>query len=161
MQQWSLAGKLSVDDGEDGGSGRLQWKVADPVSDLSFRGALGKGAWQLHIEPGLAELRKSDGSVLFAESVGQLIESELGWSVPVNALRWWVLGVNAPGPTDALELDGEGRAALLRQFGWQVSFSRYSPVAGIELPGRVDALRDDRRVKLAIASWQLTGDAAE
>lgn len=161
IKSWSLIGRLSVDDGSDGGSGRLQWEVQGPVYDLSFRGALGKGAWQLHIEPGLAQLTKADGSVVLADSVEQLVASELGWSVPVHALRWWAMGLSAPGRVSGLELDEFGRAESLEQSGWKVSFSRYKDEAGHELPGRLDAISGERRVKLAIASWQaLQADAA-
>ncbi|NNE05088.1 MAG: outer membrane lipoprotein LolB [Xanthomonadales bacterium] len=154
IDAWKLSGRLSIDDGSDGGSGRLQWTVAGPVYDLSFRGALGKGAWQLHIEPGMAELRKADGSVVLADSAEQLVVSELGWSIPVPALRWWVLGLTAPGPVRGLELDEMGRAERFEQFGWQVSYNRYDDESGHDIPARLDATYDERRVKLAIASWQ-------
>lgn len=151
---WSLSGRLSVDDGSEGGSGRLQWAVQGSVYDLSFRGALGKGAWQLHIEPGFVELSKADGSVVRAESVELLVASELGWSIPVHALRWWVMGLAAPGPVADLVLDDFGRAASFEQSGWAVTFSRYKDETGHALPGRLDAVSGERRVKLAIADWQ-------
>ena len=46
---WGLVGKISLDDGDDGGSGRLQWSVEPGHSELDFHGAMGRGAWHLQI----------------------------------------------------------------------------------------------------------------
>ncbi|HSM69074.1 MAG TPA: lipoprotein insertase outer membrane protein LolB, partial [Xanthomonadales bacterium] len=61
--------------------------------------------------------------------------------------------VAAPGPVDALEFDPEGRALLMHQYGWVIRFSRYRSFGELELPGRVDVVRGEHRVKLAIVDW--------
>lgn len=153
LNSWDMAGKLSIDDGEDGGSGRLSWQVRDDSSVMNFRGALGRGAWQLDTGPGFAELRKADGSVTRAASVRELVESEVGWRVPVDALRWWALGLPAPGGVELLDLDAAGRIIAMQQDGWNVSFNRYRAFGGMELPGRMDAVRGRYRVKMAVSNW--------
>lgn len=153
LDSWTLSGKLSVDDGQDGGSGRLSWRVDGANARLEFRGALGRGAWRLDISPHMATLEKADGSVLQAATAGEIAEHEAGWHIPVEALQSWVLGVAAPGPVDALEFDPEGRALLMHQHGWVIRFSRYRSFGELELPGRVDVVRGERRVKLAIVDW--------
>ena len=50
--EWGLVGKISLDDGDDGGSGRLQWSVEPSYSELDFHGAMGRGAWHLQIGAG-------------------------------------------------------------------------------------------------------------
>ena len=153
IDSWALSGRLAVDDGQDGGSGRLSWRVNGANARLEFRGALGRGAWRLDISPHMATLEKADGSVLQAATAGEIAKHEVGWHIPVEALRWWVLGVAAPGSVETLELDPEGRALLMRQHGWVIRFSRYRSFGQLELPGRVDVVRGERRVKLAIVDW--------
>ena len=153
LDSWDMAGKLSVDDGDDGGSGKLSWKVRDESSLMNFRGALGRGAWQLDARPGYAELQKSDGTVTRAESVNDLLETEIGWHIPVQSLKWWALGVSAPGETELLDLDADGRVLAMQQDGWNISFDRYRQFDGVELPGRMDAVRGRYRVKMAVSKW--------
>jgi outer membrane lipoprotein LolB len=153
METWTLSGKLSIDDSQEGGSGRLTWSVSPGRSQMNFRGALGKGAWQLQSEPGKAELRKADGSLSSAASVNELAESELGWRVPVDALRWWALGLPAAGEPDVLDLDAEGRVLSMQQRGWHIRYDRYKMFGAFELPARMDAVHGRYRVKMAISSW--------
>jgi outer membrane lipoprotein LolB len=83
----------------------------------------------------------------------------MGWPIPVEALQWWVRGLAAPGIVEDEQLDSQGLLTSLDQLGWRVEFNRYDSKAGVALPVRLDARRDNYRVKLAIGRWQLdTGD---
>lgn len=152
---WGLAGKISLDDGDQGGSGKLQWEVEPGLSELDFHGALGRGAWHLHVAPGQARLQLADGTVETAPRVGELLREQVGWPVPLDALQWWVRGLAAPGPVEGRTLDAQGLLISLRQFGWNVEYNRYGLFAGLQMPVRLDAKRDNYRVKLAISHWRM------
>ena len=155
VSNWNLVGRISLDDGEEGGSGRLKWVVKADHSTIDFHGAMGRGAWHLDIEPEGAALRLADGSEYFADGVDALVQQQIGWPIPVNALQWWVRGLAAPGTIDAQQLDAEGLLTSLAQFGWQIDFNRYASDAGVAMPVRLDARQNDYRVKLAIGRWHL------
>lgn len=155
VEAWGLSGKLSLDDGEDGGSGRLQWNTQQDNSVLDFHGAIGRGAWRLETGPGGATLSEANGSVQTADDINALIQERIGWPVPVEALQWWVRGLAAPGDRETEELDAEGLLLNLEQFGWRVEFNRYDSKTGLALPVRLDATRDSYRLKLAIGRWQM------
>jgi outer membrane biogenesis lipoprotein LolB len=57
ISDWGFAGRVSLDDGEEGGSGKLRWDVQSEHSELDFHGAMGRGAWTLTYDPGKAILR--------------------------------------------------------------------------------------------------------
>lgn len=155
IPEWGLVGKISLDDGDRGGSGRLQWNVRDNGSELDFHGAMGRGAWNLQIGPDGAVLREASGSEQTAPGVNALIQDRMGWPIPVEALQWWVRGLAAPGTVDDEQLDPQGLLTSLNQLGWRVEFNRYDSKTGVSLPVRLDARRDNYRVKLAIGRWQL------
>jgi len=155
IEQWGLVGRLSLDDGEDGGSGRLSWDAQPAGSDLDFHGAMGRGAWQLQVREQSATLKEADGAVHTALDVSELMQNRIGWSVPVDALAWWVRGLRAPGETDLEQLDADGRLLSLQQHGWTVEFKRYRSVGEIPLPVRLEAQKDNYRVKLAVGRWRL------
>lgn len=158
--QWGFRGRLSMNDGEDGGSGRLHWQTEGKSSQLDFRGTLGKGAWRLSLAPGSAELTRSDGSQLTGDSVQALLRSEWGWEVPVEDLVYWVRGLRAPGPVEGIDFDDAGRITRLSQSGWDIEFERYRDVSGRQLPGKIKAVSGQLTIKLVPARWTvpLTGE---
>jgi outer membrane lipoprotein LolB len=161
VSEWGLVGKISLDDGDQGGSGRLQWDIKGNASEMDFHGALGRGAWNLQIEPGMVMLREANGAESSSHDVNTLVQDRIGWSIPVAALQWWVRGLAAPGTTEKEELDARGLLKSLDQFGWRIDFNRYKLIGETELPVRLDAVRGDYRVKLAISRWRMDiGDGA-
>lgn len=160
ISNWGLVGKISLDDGDRGGSGKLRWNIENQHSTLEFHGALGRGAWRLQAGPEGAVLKEANGSQQAAVNVDDLVQQRMGWPVPVEALQWWVRGLAAPGVVEKEEIDAEGRLQGLEQFGWRVEFSRYQAVEGIPLPKRLNAGRGDYRVKLAVGRWRLDLDHA-
>jgi len=154
ISHWRLAGRISLDDGEQGGSGRLRWSVTPNTSELDFQGAMGRGAWRLSIDPQGALLREADGSEQHAKDVNVLIQQRIGWPIPLDALQWWVRGLAAPGLVEQKQLNNDGLLVSLEQFGWTVNFSRYDSGAGQALPVRLKATHENYRVKLAVSQWQ-------
>jgi outer membrane lipoprotein LolB len=156
-ENWSLDGRLAVNDGEDGGSGRLHWRTVGETSVLDFHGALGRGAWRLESEPGRSRLVLADGDSYRARSVGELVRSQLGWEIPVESLSWWVRGLAAPGAVENRQLDESGRLKELNQAGWRIEYGRYLQAGEVAMPSRMTATRDQRKVKLAVRQWDFTG----
>ncbi len=152
---WEMQGRLAINDGKDGGSGSLTWRTGPGVIDMKFRGALGRGAWQLSADSDGAELAMADGAVHRAETLEQLVIEHVGWKVPVNALRWWVRGLAGPGSHLIKELDEGGRLEILEQGGWKVIFADYRDETGIDLPRRVTAQKDEHSVKLVVRKWDI------
>jgi len=154
-QTWGFVGRLGLDDGQDGGSGRLDWRSDMDSVTLEFRGALGQGAWQLAADPAQARLTRTDGSITVAPHIDLLAYQELGWVLPVSALSWWVRGMAWPGTQgpDALQLNEDGTPAVIEQLGWHVTYSRYMDYAGEQMPSRLLARQGDTQVKLAVSRW--------
>ena len=73
-------------------------------------------------------MQQADGSSQGAASPELLLRRALGWSVPVQSLRHWVLGL--PGRAAAYRLDGYGRLQSLELGGWLVSYDDYVSLAG-------------------------------
>lgn len=154
VTQWNLAGRVSLDDGEDGGSGKLKWMVNPRSSALDFFAAMGRGAWHLEIGDDQVILRDAQGEHS-APDVQTLVQQKLGWPVPVEALQFWVRGLYAPGPVQGSQIDSQGLLTQLQQFGWTIDFDKYNAAEGELLPKRLEATHGEYRVKMAISRWQL------
>lgn len=153
---WSLTGRLGVSQGDEGGSGRLDWSQAGNESRLAFRGTLGQGAWRLEVSPDVARLELKDGTVREARRVEDLVFDQTGWVAPVTALAWWVRGLAWPGgpAPEARELNEDGTLANLVQDGWTVAWTRYQDGPEEQrLPSRLQLSRADISIRLAISRW--------
>lgn len=155
LEQWTLEGRLAVSDANDGGSGKLRWQEAADGRRMDFHGALGRGAWRLVSGSAGAELELADGSSFRAASVAELVRGQLGWNIPVEALSWWVLGLEAPGQPETRYLNDDGTLSSLGQQGWKIEYDRYRQVDGFTLPSKLTARQGEKTVKLAIRQWEL------
>ena len=152
---WGLTGRLGVEDGWNGGSGRLDWTLREQETLLKFRGAMGQGAWELSRNPAGARLKLADGTEHVADDIDTLVREQTGWRLPVDALAWWVRGLAWPlGPApDKLAFDADGMPERLEQAGWEIDFRRYQEAGGEQLPTRMEARKGGLTVKLAISRW--------
>ncbi len=126
LSDWSFTGRLGLRQGDEGGSGRLDWMQRSATSELRFRGALGAGAWRLQAGPREARLILADGTERVGVDVVALVHETTGWRLPVDALAWWVRGLTAPQeiPAQALELSDDGLPQSFQQAGWRLSRRR-------------------------------------
>lgn len=153
LEKWAFDGKLALSDENDGGSGKVQWRAEPGLSELDFRGAFGRGAWQLDIRPDLAILEFATGESWQAPDVSVLFRDYVGWDVPVGSLSWWVRGLVAPGSPALRTLDDDGRITMLRQQGWMVEYERYKEFSGVTMPTRFEARKGPQTVKLIMREW--------
>ena len=114
---------------------------------------MGEAALELRGASGGVELRVQD-EVHRADSPETLLREHTGWSFPLQGLRYWVLGVTAPGTAiEALELDPEGRPGHFFQSGWRIVYRRYVSVQDITLPERLDLERARLEARLVVGRW--------
>jgi outer membrane lipoprotein LolB len=85
--------------------------------------------------------------------IGQLQE-RLGFDLPLDNLRYWLLGVPAPDAPVDLTRNDQDRARQLRQGGWSIDYDRYMPVNGDWLPAHLVLSREGVRVRIAIDHWE-------
>lgn len=131
----------------------LQWEQHRDNYTLNIIAPLGQGALRLQGNALEVVLTTDEGESLYSDDPDQLLFQHLGWRVPISALRYWVLGLPAPGTHDKT-LDEQGRLAQLQQDGWTVDFLDYHTQPGVALPRKVFISNHQAKVKLIIADWQ-------
>lgn len=132
----------------------LRWKQnPDGTFAMRVAGPFGARAAELSGNPSWVQVRTGDDTRTTTTDPEAWLEQAIGCRLPVLGLRWWALGLPSPGTADDLVLDASGRAAYIRQNGWELAYTEYAATEGLELPRRIEAKNGDTRVLLLADRW--------
>jgi outer membrane lipoprotein LolB len=149
---WRLDGRAAAALGQQGWQASLNWQQNGASSDVHLAGPLGMGAAEIKVTPAGLSLNGAPPSA----AVAQQLENKLGFELPLDTLRFWLLGIPDPGQPFDLTRNPQDRALKLSQAGWTVDYDEYMPSNGDLLPKRLVLSRSDARVKIAVDRWQGT-----
>ncbi|MDH3343270.1 MAG: lipoprotein insertase outer membrane protein LolB [Gammaproteobacteria bacterium] len=158
---WQMKGRVAVKSEQDSWSASMSWQQQAEAFDIRFSSMLGQRMAQLKGDALTASLYLPDDRVLSASNVSELLDDELGWSVPMDGLRYWLVGMPAPmavGKSNKA-LDELGRLQWLEQSGWRIEYQRYRAAGILEVPKKMVLTRNDLRVRLVIDRWQAVAAA--
>ena len=151
LHTFSLQGRLA-ESGLVSFGGALSWMQDGAEFQARFYGPLGVGAVAISGTPEDMEVRSKDGTTRTRDPEA-FMQQQFGWSLPLRGLRYWVLGLPAPGGQTALKLDEFGHILALKQDGWELSYSEYQSVAGLELPKKFTISDSERGFKVFVDTW--------
>ena len=150
VRTWQLDGRAAAALGQQGWQASLDWRQSGEASELHLAGPLGIGALVLNLSPdGLALNGAPPGPAVAAQ-----LEAKLGFALPLENLRFWLLGIPNPNAPFELTRNAQDRAQHLSQAGWSVDYDQYRPQGSDELPARIVLSRADARVRIAVDRWQ-------
>ncbi len=156
LHDWQATGRVAVRGASDGGTASMHWKQSPAHFSIRLYGPFGHGAIQIKGDQKKVSLHRPDGEVTRAGNAEELLLTELGWTVPVSVLRYWILGRPAPDyPVEAFRLNGAGLLGRLSQAGWQVTYSGYREAGQGMLPAKFELRRDSLRVRVVLSQWRL------
>jgi outer membrane lipoprotein LolB len=154
LDRYSLNGRVAVAASGQGFSANLRYQQHPDLAEMALDGPMGLGGMRLALARDNLRVTTSSGESLDGGEARAEIERRLGFTMPLAELRWWLLGVPAPGEA-ALEQDSvTGEIRGFQQNGWQVSIETRAPALGFALPRRLIAQREGARLKLAVDQWQ-------
>ncbi len=156
LDRWTLNGRIAVAAGEEGFSGGLDWSQQGPRADIGLSGPLGGTAMRIRVE-GNQPVVSVNGETYDGEEARELIERNFGPGrrLPVEEMRYWLVGAPAPGAPDDESLGVDFRLASLSQSGWTVRYDRYQAVGALALPARIEMKTEGLRLRIVVSGWQL------
>lgn len=162
LHRFGLNGRVAVAANGEGFSASLRYAQQGRGANLSLDGPLGIGGVRVAFDDRELQIQTSRGERLEGPEARELLERRLGFVLPLAELRWWLLGIPAPGEATVDKQDtGEIRGFM--QNGWRVSIESRAAGLGFALPRRLTAERlgdmggdagQNARMKLLIDRWQ-------
>ncbi|HEX4151403.1 MAG TPA: lipoprotein insertase outer membrane protein LolB [Steroidobacteraceae bacterium] len=147
---WQLQGRAAAALGQQGWQASLDWRQKGPDSDLHLSGPLGVGATEIKMTPTGLSLNGAPPS----DTVMAQLQDKLGFELPLDNLRYWLLGIPDPSVPFDLTRNAQDRAQRLSQAGWTIDYDQYMPANGDLLPKRLVLNRAAARVRIAVDHWQ-------
>jgi outer membrane lipoprotein LolB len=159
LDRYGLTGRVAVAANGQGFTANLRYAQQPRRSDLALDGPMGLGGVRVAIEGDDLRIETSGGKQFDGPEARAELERRLGFALPLTELRWWLLGIPAPGDADVTEDSGSGEIRGFTQHGWRVSIDSRAPGLGFALPQKLTAERtgverEDARMKLLVERWQ-------
>ena len=153
LDQWQFNGRIAVKTNDDGFNGKLRWVQDEDMFSATVSGPLGIGSVRIQGDAEGVEITDKDGAVTVLRDVETELYYRYGWTIPVESLRYWVLGIPDPRVPAETELDDIDHLKRLEQRGWGVDFDRYREAGGQQMPARLVAVSSETTVRLIIDKW--------
>jgi outer membrane lipoprotein LolB len=148
---WQLEGRAAVAVGPQGWQASLAWHERGENAEVHLSGPFGIGALVLK--------RTAEGLSLNGappnDAVLSQLQERLGFDLPLDNLRFWLLGVPDPASTFELERNAQDRAQHIAQNDWSIDYDRYMASGADLLPAHMVLSREGVRVRIVVDHWDL------
>lgn len=156
LSTWSLQGRISLQQADQGFNGSLRWQQTDDVMQADFSGPFGAGAFRISGKPDALLLQSGDSEYYLPDDPQAALDDELGWSVPLEAMPYWLVGVAHPDLPARHHFGADGQLNRIEQLDWQISYERFSVSDGWLMPRKMRLQGDnDVRIKLIVSRWDI------
>jgi outer membrane lipoprotein LolB len=135
-ERWQLSGKIGLRGPQLAESAYINWRQCGDTYDVRISGPLGQTVARIDGKGEQLRLWFEGQEPVQTSEPEALMQQQLGWSVPLRALRYWVRAEAAPG--SAAQLSGAAQQPeSLQQFGWQVNYLAYHQNGATTLPAKL------------------------
>jgi outer membrane lipoprotein LolB len=153
MDQWEFAGRIGVSAGSEGFNGKLWWRQDGSVFRARISGPFGVGTVFINGNGQELTVTDNDGVATRLEDAEADLRERYGWTIPVESLRHWALGIPDPSTPAEMTFEDPGQLVQIGQGGWLVDIDQYRAAAGQLMPRRLKAASGDVKVVLVIDDW--------
>lgn len=136
LNTWTMDGALSITlKNQQPEIANYTWTQDSNHYHITLSSALSLYRITIDKNAGVITLSKNGVRVTQASTPEKLMQNALGWSLPVDLLRYWIKGMPAPKVPFTATFDSFGHLALLQQAGFTVKYNTYQTTANqIVLP---------------------------
>ena len=158
IEAWRVRGKVAYRLPDDAGSASLDWQQDGDDTRLRISGPLGVGNTQVSNDGALLRVRRDGIERLYPADAAPWLAGDTLLPIPMASIKDWLRGLPDPG----LETENEEREAAellyLQQGGWQISYTGYRDVGGLNMPTRMalKAPSTEFSLKVILRQWDLT-----
>jgi len=149
IEYWGLSGRVSVIDKKEAASATLQWRHENKRDSIKLSGLFGLGRTEISLAEKSVEIKSAGKLKKYLGNVDDVVALELGISIPVSALKYWVLGV--PDPKERYKEMAGGFV----QRDWRVRYLQMQNKKGYLMPRKMRVELGEAKLKIIINQWDI------
>ncbi len=153
LDKWQFSGRIAVKTSDDGFNGKLRWVQDEDSFVATVSGPLGIGTVRIEGNVEGVKITDKNGTTTVLRDIESELYYRYGWTIPVESLRYWVLGIPDPRVPAETDFDDHDRVSHMKQRGWSVDVGRYREAGGQQMPARLVASSRETSVRLVIDKW--------
>ena len=153
LDKWQFSGRIAVKTSDDGFNGKLRWIQDEDSFVATVSGPLGIGTVRIEGNVEGVKITDKNGTTTVLRDIESELYYRYGWTIPVESLRYWVLGIPDPRVPAETDFDDHDRVSHMKQRGWSVDVGRYREAGGQQMPARLVASSRETSVRLVIDKW--------
>jgi outer membrane lipoprotein LolB len=159
MKSWKLDGRVGLQHQQESWTFNISWLQRDGNNyAMNIKNPLTGGvvAYLQSTQQGVT-LKASDGQVYRDTDAENLLKAQMGVTLPLKGMRYWVRGMASPDyPNNQLALDNYGRAASMQQAGWTIRYTKYPSQSPVALPDKMTLTHQTEKTKVKVIAkdWQ-------
>jgi outer membrane lipoprotein LolB len=154
IQQWSLRAALNIKYDHSSDIAYCNWEQDHDNYSISLSTPLNLVHFYIEGDKNKVTLTKSLREKYTASSPEKLLKQQLGWTLPITNLTYWIKGLPAPELSYHSERDSYNHLSQLKQQGWIINYSDYAASNNIDLPTRIIMQNKKIEIKVVIKNWQ-------
>lgn len=153
---WEMDGRIGLTVAKDSYNGSVAWEQNGAAIDFRFRGPLGFGGLRIHGDlDDKVRVKTTTGQDFTVSDFESEMQARMGWSIPINSLRFWALGIVDPEVDADVVLNEEDLLDELVQGDWKVVYEAYKEVDGVQLPRKFRITGPDTKIKMVVNDWTI------
>jgi outer membrane lipoprotein LolB len=161
QQVWAMEGRLGVHAEKNAWQANLNWEHDHEQDRLRISGPLSQGLISIIVQKDLIYVNEGDGKTELSRNPAELLRQRLGFYVPLESLRFWIMGVANPRLAHQ-DLGGDaGRVGGFEQEGWMVEVIQLDRESGWNLPAKLKIRRGEIQLKIVVDRWSVGEKAHE
>ncbi|MBT4964553.1 MAG: outer membrane lipoprotein LolB [Francisellaceae bacterium] len=150
--QWEISGRVGVIGEQQSGSASLFWKQDNDEYNIQVIAPLGTKKVIIVGTQSFIDIKNSNGQHIESDNPSNALSQELGWTFPLQYLKYWIKGI--PSPTEKYTwLPSINGKYSFTQEHWKTSFSLNDTDNDSSLPKLVVIENDNAKIKISISSW--------
>ncbi|EPJ46567.1 MAG: hypothetical protein OFPII_19540 [Osedax symbiont Rs1] len=154
IQQWDASAKIAIKVKGKTQSAKMIWLQQNNNYQIEFSGPFGHAGPKLHGDAKMATLLIPKEQPIKGNNTSELLQKRLGWQLPVENAKFWILGIPSPLSESKVTLKEE-RLTTLQQDGWTINYPKYKTVDNHPLPAKIILTKEDLRLLLIIYKWKI------
>jgi outer membrane lipoprotein LolB len=155
ISSWQIDGGISFKYSNETTMANFVWQQTNDNYEITLYSLLDLFSMKLQGDENHVVFWKSATEQVEAKTPEKLMEKQLGWSLPLTNLRYWIRGLPAPNYSYQATFSNDQNLQTIEQQGWKISYQRFTQVGALNLPDKMLLRNGPIEVKIIIKNWQI------